>query len=88
MQKYKLLKDLPRAKAGEIVFLDEGDNLIYQQDDDSCATPLAYTKIDEISEWLEEIKEPKSVWELQEGDTYYCIDSQGFIDAGEWKDNL
>lgn len=28
------------------------------------------------------------MWELQEGDTYYCIDSQGFIDKGKWENNL
>lgn len=88
MIKYKLLKDLPLAKAGEIVFLNENINMIYQTGDDDCVIPIAHIKMDKQNEWLEEIRELKSVWDLKEWDEHYCIDSQGFIDVGEWKDNL
>ena len=92
MTKYKLLKDLPMAVSWTIVELEKYN---WELDTYTISWFYANQKIElwkiqnrKTKEWLEEIKEPKSVWDLQEGDKYYCIDSQGFIGTGEWKNNL
>lgn len=74
--KYKLLKDLPLAKAGTEVFIyspitswliniriNEGDWYFN----------ISCLKKEDIPEWLEEVKEPKNIYDLKKGDTYYCI---------------
>lgn len=77
MQKYKLLKDLPLAKAGEIVSINEQNrkkhlNEIAIMKDSGT---IAYVKKDTIGAWLEEIREPKSVWGLRDGETIYELTS-------------
>jgi len=37
---------------------------------------IAYVHKDNIGAWIEEIKKPKSVWNLQIGDNFYFLDSQ------------
>lgn len=74
MKKYKLLKDLPRAKAGTIVCITNAHSnspwivKINKWNEDEQQRPrLAYIHQWEIPKWLEEIREPKSVWGLKEG---------------------
>lgn len=73
-KKYKLLKDLPRAKAGTIVYITNAHSnspwilKINKWSEDEQQRPrLAYIHQWEIPKWLEEIREPKSVWGLKEG---------------------
>lgn len=76
MQKYKLLKDLPLAKAGTIVSLNrESRKKTYWQASIMWETgAIAYIPQWAIQEWLEEIPEkPKSVWDLKEGDKYFYL---------------
>ena len=82
MKKYKLLKDLPRAKAGEIVIITNAHSntagilKINKWNEDETQRPrLAYIHQQEIPEWLEEIRESKSMWELRDGDTIYELTS-------------
>ena len=72
--KYKLLKDLPLAKAGTEVYLERN----------STTTSKIHAKwvydlwsiVDtNIPEWLEEVKEPKTIYDLKKWDTFYCIRS-------------
>lgn len=37
-----------------------------------------------MDEWLEEIREPKSVWGLKDGDEYFCLESDGVINSFKW----
>ena len=81
MKRYKLLKDLPRAKAGEIVIITNVHSntacilKINKWDKNESQRPrLAYIHTKNVDEWLEEIPEkPKSVWDLKVWDEYYTI---------------
>jgi len=74
--KYKLLKDLPLAKAGtEVKFWLSQE--AYQQEEiqDMYSNVIAFISKKDIPEWLEEVKEAKSIYDLKEGDEYYLLDS-------------
>lgn len=68
MTRYRLKKDLPLAKAGTEVFLEW--NSILNENDDTIWI------IDEESKnkWIEEIKEPKTIYDLERWDTYWYLD--------------
>jgi len=81
--KYILKKDLPLAKAGMEVEL-------WIQAINSDTIPMFPIKWDEytssrkclwmifekdIPEWLEEIKEPKTIYDLKDGDKYYYLNN-------------
>lgn len=83
MKLYKLLKDLPRAKAGEIVIITNAHSntagilKINKWNEDEKQRPrLAFIHTKNVDEWLEEIKETKSVWDLCIGDNFYFLSSQ------------
>jgi hypothetical protein len=65
--KYKLLKELPNAKAGEYTYL--WDNIF----SDWNTSFNIYKEWLDNPEWFEEIKETKSIYDLQEGDTFYSF---------------
>lgn len=82
--KYKLLKDLPLAEAGTEVFIyspitswfidiriNEGDWYFN----------ISCLKKEDIPEWLEEVKEPKTIYDLKRWDTYWWIDTWNQIDS-------
>lgn len=81
MKTYKLLKDLPRAKAGEVVIITNAHSnnpwilKINKWNEDEKQRPrLAYIHTKNVDEWLEEIPEKqKSVWDLKAGDSFYLI---------------
>lgn len=83
MKKYKLLKDLPRAKAGEIVIITNAHSntagilKINKWNEDETQRPrLAFIHAKNVDEWLEEIREQKTVWDLCIGDNFYFLSSQ------------
>lgn len=85
MTKYKLLKDLPRAKAGTIVCITNAHSnspwivKINKWSEDEQQRPrLAYIHQQDTEEWLEEIRESKSVFNLEFGDDLYVI-CHGFV---------
>ena len=88
MKLYKLLKDLPLVKAGRIVELEKSNwGLdIYTIFWEYANSKVELWKIQDgnISEWLEEIKESKSVWDLQEWDIVYELSSQWTILKQKW----
>ena len=92
MKTYKLKKDLPLAKTGEEVEIyEKWKNLIriYKKPNNNRSGILiCQIEKENISEWLEEIREQKTVWDLKEGYEYFCLDSEGSIDIGEWNNNL
>ena len=58
MKRYKLLKDLPFAKKGEIYesrVLDDGEEYLFFGE-------IKVKDIDNFGEWFEEIKEPKRIY--------------------------
>ena len=80
MKKYKLLKDLPRAKAGTIVCITNAHSnspwivKINKWSEDEQQRPrLAFIHTRNVDEWLEEIPELKSIWDLKKWDSYWFI---------------
>lgn len=63
MKTYKLLKDLPFAKAGEEFIDHYGDGILifYHQ---NRTIDLYKIDIDNFNEWFEEIKEPKIIYSI------------------------
>lgn len=63
MKKYKLIHDLPFAKAGEELYLNFSEDseffLVYKGTDKEYTAELNPEFIDNFDEWFEEIKEPK-----------------------------
>jgi hypothetical protein len=61
MKRYKLLKDLPFAKAGEELYLKFSEDseffLVYKDTDKTYTAELNPEFIDNFDEWFEEIKE-------------------------------
>lgn len=95
MRRFRLVKDLPTFKAGTLAELDENDNLVLAEVKEenapfikghtiySFAELLARSNI--LTDWFEEISEqPKTVWELKEGDKYFDIDCLGVIEQQTW----
>jgi len=76
MKKYKLLKDLPWLEAGTIIEIDKMKiknmnwELLEERDEYKYYIELDW---DRDKDWLEEIKEPKSIYKLKEWDEYYFI---------------
>ncbi len=71
MKKYRLLKDLPFMKEGEYEYnmsAEYGSQL--KRNGNIYNIPLYWFSNEE---WFEEIKEPKSIYNLEKGDDYYHI---------------
>ena len=87
MRKYKLLKDLPTFKAGQMFELcNDG---LWQIDENGALVVMAYARatLDKFSnildEWFEEVKENK-VWRPKKGGMYYYIWSDGTILSSDY----
>ena len=86
MKKYKLLKDLPTAKAGSIFEVRNGG--LYDPDTNHFVYNLiTLKKFGTFDEWFEEIEESKA-WKPEERGEYYYINYSGsafldIYDSGE-----
>lgn len=80
MKRYRLLKDLPFAKAGEELYLKFSEDseffLVYKGTDKAYTTELNPEFIDNFDEWFEEAEELKK---------YYYIGSMGHVENTEYK---
>lgn len=79
MKKYKLLKDLPTWKAGEIFWIWEDENLYGMSEDWRVIMVYHFSTLINFDllkngEWFEEIKIQKSIFDLKIWDTYYYLD--------------
>lgn len=78
--KYKLLKDLPLAKAGTVVeisdtnFFQRGELDIHLPDDNWRPHCIANITLENQKEWLEEVKEPKTIYDLKKWEIYWYLD--------------
>lgn len=77
MKYYKLLKDLPTFKAGDLFYISEYGALVY---DDGGFGIMAYAQStlekfpNILTEWFEEIEPTDSIhWKPKEGDNYFYI---------------
>lgn len=88
MKRYKLLKDLPTFKAGEIFFISDAGNLFRERDTIAAYSWSTLDKFPNIlTDWFEEIKEPTR-WKPERYQKYHCVGSDGRIYDDAWDDSL
>ena len=84
MKRYKLKKDLPTFKAGEIFYLSDAGNLIRESDNIPAYSWSTINKFPNIlTEWFEEIKE-STRWEPETDKKYYFIRTSGYVYDSIW----
>ena len=87
MKRYKLLKNLPTFKAGDLFYISEHGALVYD-DGDFGVMAYAQSTLEKfpniLTEWFEEIQEPTDSihWKPEQGDEYFWIDECGSILPG------
>lgn len=83
MKRYKLKKDIPAFKAGEVFYLSDAGNLFRENDN---VPVYGWTIIDKnpniLTDWFEEVKEPTR-WKPVPGDTYWSLDGVGYVNYYE-----
>jgi hypothetical protein len=97
VKRYKLLKDLPTFKAGQLAYISEQGNLIAGNPDkpeitDARTKLMMYhrTTLDKfpeiLTEWFEEIQEPTDSihWEPLSGDIYWYSSNTGVVLKKQW----
>ncbi len=100
MKQYRLLKDLPTFKAGQLAYISKTGNLIAGTPENQKTTETGLiimiyheTTLKKfpniLTEWFEEIKEPvDSVhWEPKWDDKYFHIDYWGDVRSTTWEGN-
>ena len=102
MKRYKLLKDLPTFKAGQLAYISKTGNLIAGTPENQKTTETGLiimiyheTTLKKfpniLTEWFEEIEEPTDSihWEPKHGAEYFWIDECGSILPGTfYRDSL
>lgn len=97
MKRYRLLKDLPDAKTGDIFQRKTDDamlvDIIYKIDSEEIALAPTYhiEDITNFDDWFEEIKKPVGSihWKPKIGDIYWAIGSDGTVLHSKWdNDNI
>lgn len=78
MAKYKLLKDLPTFKAGDLFYISQCGDLMHDGGNVGITAYARHTLDmfpDILTEWFEEVQEPTDSihWKPKEGDNYYYI---------------
>ena len=101
MKRYKLLRDLPTFKAGQLAYISKTGNLIAgtpenQETTDTGLILMIYhettlKKFPEIlTEWFEEIQEEPTDsihWKPECGEEYWVVNSYGLIVKRIWSDS-
>jgi len=97
MKRYKLLKDLPTFKAGQLAYISKTGNLIAGTPENQKTTETGLiimiyheTTLKKfpniLTEWFEEIKEPTDSihWKPKIGEKYFYIDEYGNVEREIW----
>lgn len=86
MKRYKLKKDLPTFKAGEIFYISDSGNLLRESDN---VAAYSWTTLDKfpniLTDWFEEIDE-STRWKPEMNQNYYCVVSDGSVVDDDWSD--
>lgn len=86
MKRYKLKRDIPAFKAGEVFYLSDAGNLFRESDN---VPVYGWTIIDKnpniLTDWFEEINE-STRWKPEYRQNYYCITSDGSVVVDDWSD--
>ena len=87
MKRYKLKRDLPTFKAGEIFYLSDAGNLLRESDN---VPAYSWSTIDKfpniLADWFEEIKEPTR-WKPEMCHVYYLLYDNGTVYNNLWDDD-
>lgn len=89
MKRYKLKRDLPTFKAGDIFYLSDTGNLFDRNFLHAKSSNIAYSfkEIEKfpniLTDWFEEIKESNR-WKPEMGQTYYYVIGDGRIYDDTW----
>ena len=97
MKRYKLLKDLPTFKAGQLAYISKTGNLIAGTPENQMTTETGLiimiyheTTLKKfpniLTEWFEEIKEPTDSihWKPKKDDEYFWMNSYGETQPDVW----
>ena len=86
MKRYKLKRDLPTFKAGEIFYINEGGSLIRESDGVATYSWITLDKFPNIlTDWFEEINE-STRWKPEARQDYYYVTSDGSVVKDDWRD--
>lgn len=90
MKKYKLKKDLPTFKAGQECWVGIDGQLLTQDEDSHVIMVYASRTMQKfpniLADWFEEIpEEPKTVWDLKEGDECWILSVDLELLQVEWR---
>lgn len=97
MKRYKLLKDLPTFKAGDLFYISEYGALVHNGGDPDGYNVMAYAQStlekfpNILTEWFEEIQEESTDsihWKPKKGDIYWFIGTDGRINHDFWTGNF
>lgn len=94
MKRYKLLKDLPTFKAGDLFYISEYGALVHNGGDPDGYNVMAYARStlekfpNILTEWFEEIPNPTDSihWKPKIGQRYFYIDD-GYVFSDVWIDS-
>lgn len=85
MKRYKLVKDLPTFKAGDVFYTNEVGSLIHESDGVVAYGWRTLEKFPNImTDWLEEIKESTRWKPEKEGEAYYYVGNTGDVYSSSW----
>ena len=84
MKRYKLKRDLPTFKAGEVFYLSDAGNLLRESDNIAAYSWTTLDKFPNIlTDWFEEIKESNR-WKPKKNHIYYCIIGDSYVAEDVW----
>ena len=86
---YRLRKNLPTFKAGEVFYLSDAGNLLRESDNIAAYSWTTLDKFPNIlTDWFEEIKE-QTRWKPERYDEhYYFINALGMVGEDIWSDSV
>lgn len=100
MKRYKLLKDLPTFKAGQLAYISKTGNLIAGTPENQKTTETGLiimiyheTTLKKfpniLTEWFEEMEEPtdSAHWKPKIGEKYFYINEYGDVEREVWNDD-
>ena len=91
---YKLLKDLPTFKKGELFYLSKAGNLMAVEPK-SEVIAYVHSTLEHfpniLKDWFEEVDDPNGIWKPKEGDEYYYVlpyaGLRGRVSSAPWGNN-
>lgn len=84
MKRYKLKRDLPTFKAGEIFYISDSGNLLRESDNIAAYSWTTLDKFPNIlDDWFEEVNE-STRWKPEKFQKYYYVEDDSFVYDDTW----